>query len=158
VRAIVVDAARFVVCATVSGVARIWRWGHRGIFGCQTMHNFVYLAQRRSQEFSCEPNFGGRDPCPLLAAPVATVCLSVGHTGEPRKSGRTDRDEGRLMRTIHQIGAHWPRLAWPGEYDLATRCYVMLFQRALENWRKSALSTARNRQIKSRKKQKKSLN
>ena len=24
------------------------------------MHNFVYLAQRRSQEFSCEPNFGGR--------------------------------------------------------------------------------------------------
>ena len=29
------------------------------IFGCQTMHNFVYLAQRRSQEFSCEPNFGG---------------------------------------------------------------------------------------------------
>ena len=102
------------------------------------MHNFVYLAQRRSQEFSCEPNFGGRDPCPLLAAPVATVCLSVGHTGEPCESGRTDRDEGRLVRTIRQIGAHWPRLAWPGEYDLATRCYVMLFQRALENWRKSA--------------------
>jgi len=23
------------------------------------MHNFVYLAQRRSQEFSCEPNFEG---------------------------------------------------------------------------------------------------
>ena len=23
------------------------------------MHNFVYLAQKRSQEFSCEPNFGG---------------------------------------------------------------------------------------------------
>ena len=22
------------------------------------MHNLVYLAQRRSQEFSCEPNFG----------------------------------------------------------------------------------------------------
>ena len=22
------------------------------------MHNFVYLVQRRSQEFSCEPNFG----------------------------------------------------------------------------------------------------
>ena len=86
------------------------------------MHNFVYLAQRRSQEFSCEPNF----PCPPLAAPVATVCLSVGHTGEPRKSGRTDRDEGRLVRTTRQIGAHWPRLAWPGENDLATR-YVMLF-------------------------------
>ena len=27
------------------------------------MHNFVYLAQRRSQEFSCEPNFGV--PLPL---------------------------------------------------------------------------------------------
>jgi len=26
------------------------------------MHNFVYLAQRRSQEFSCEPNFGGGYP------------------------------------------------------------------------------------------------
>jgi len=33
------------------------------IFGCQTMHNFVYLAQRRSQEFFCEPNFGV-GPCP----------------------------------------------------------------------------------------------
>ena len=34
------------------------------------MHNFVYLAQRRSQEFSCEPNFegGGRAarPSPWL--------------------------------------------------------------------------------------------
>ena len=28
------------------------------------MHNCVYLAQRRSQEFSCEPNFGGRAPAP----------------------------------------------------------------------------------------------
>ena len=35
------------------------------------MHNFVYLAQRRSQEFSFEPNFGGvPPPAPLLAAPV----------------------------------------------------------------------------------------
>jgi len=29
------------------------------------MHNFVYLAQPRSQEFSCEPNFG-RAPPPWL--------------------------------------------------------------------------------------------
>jgi len=43
------------------------------IFGCQTMHNFVYLAQRRSQEFSCERNFGGGACLPLpLAAPL--VC------------------------------------------------------------------------------------
>ena len=31
------------------------------------MHNFVYLAQRRSQEFSCEPNLGGRAPPPGCA-------------------------------------------------------------------------------------------
>ena len=30
------------------------------------MHNFVYLAQRRSQEFSCEPNFGKGVPRPPL--------------------------------------------------------------------------------------------
>ena len=36
------------------------------------MHNFVYLAQRRSQKFSCDPNFGGgASPfAPSLAAPV----------------------------------------------------------------------------------------
>ena len=32
------------------------------------MHNFVYLAQRRSQEFSCEPNFGGKGVPPLGCA------------------------------------------------------------------------------------------
>jgi len=31
------------------------------------MHNFVYLALRRSQEFSREPNFGGVPPDPLAA-------------------------------------------------------------------------------------------
>jgi len=31
----------------------------------------VYLAQRHSQEFSCEPNFGGCPPAPL-AAPVSS--------------------------------------------------------------------------------------
>jgi len=34
------------------------------------MHNFVYLAQRRSQEFSCGPNFGGGVP------PVHVATLS----------------------------------------------------------------------------------
>jgi len=34
------------------------------------MQNFVYLAQRHSQEFSCEPNFGGG--VPPLAAPVSS--------------------------------------------------------------------------------------
>jgi len=32
------------------------------------MHNFVYLAQRRSQKFSCEPNFGG-GACPPAPSP-----------------------------------------------------------------------------------------
>ena len=30
------------------------------------MHKFVYVAQRRSQEFSCELNFRGRAPGPFL--------------------------------------------------------------------------------------------
>ena len=30
------------------------------------MHNFVYLAQRRSEEFSCERNFGGGASPPWL--------------------------------------------------------------------------------------------
>jgi len=36
------------------------------------MHNFVYLAQRRSQQFLCEPNFGGGGASPPfpLAAPL----------------------------------------------------------------------------------------
>jgi len=35
------------------------------------MHNFVYLAQRRSEECSCEPNFGGGSVPPApLAAPL----------------------------------------------------------------------------------------
>ena len=45
------------------------------------MHNFVYLAQWHSQEFSCEPNFGGGAcPRPPLAAPVfmVNVDLSAG--------------------------------------------------------------------------------
>jgi len=37
------------------------------------MHNFVYLAQWRSQEFSCEPNFeGGRASAHRSTA--ATAC------------------------------------------------------------------------------------
>jgi len=32
------------------------------------MHNFVYLAQRRSQEFSCEPN-----PPPPLGCAIAQI-------------------------------------------------------------------------------------
>ena len=36
------------------------------------MHNFVYLAQRRSQEFSCEPNFGG-GACPAPPPGCATA-------------------------------------------------------------------------------------
>jgi len=42
------------------------------------MHNFVYLAQRRSQEFSCEPNFGGgRAPPPGCASSVSARILAL---------------------------------------------------------------------------------
>jgi len=47
------------------------------------MHNFVYLAQRRSQEFSCEPNFGGRAPRPPLAAPVVASAKALPQHVEP---------------------------------------------------------------------------
>jgi len=46
------------------------------------MHNFVYLAQRRSQEFSCEPNFGGGGACPpapSLAAPLYYTVIRVSY-------------------------------------------------------------------------------
>ena len=53
------------------------------------MHNFVYLAQRRSQEFSCEPNFwGGRlftHAHHMLSADGRTMAVVVCHasaTGE----------------------------------------------------------------------------
>ena len=39
------------------------------------MHNFVYLAQRRSQEFSCEPNFGVGRASPLGCASGRTTFL-----------------------------------------------------------------------------------
>jgi len=47
------------------------------------MHNFVYLAQRRSQEFSCVPYFffggGGHAPRPSpLAAPLMGDRLRAG--------------------------------------------------------------------------------
>jgi len=46
------------------------------IFGCQTMHNFASLAQRRSHEISCETNFGGGGRAPL-AAPVCAEIQTV---------------------------------------------------------------------------------
>jgi len=41
------------------------------------MHNFVYLAQLRSQEFSCELNFGGGGGFP---PPPPLGCASELHT------------------------------------------------------------------------------
>jgi len=35
------------------------------------MHNFVYFIQRRSQKFSCEPNFGGGGRAPRPSFPLA---------------------------------------------------------------------------------------
>jgi len=53
------------------------------------MHNFVYLAQRRSQKFSCEPNFrGGQGACPP-ASPWLRHCAreAAGRTGCRRHVG-----------------------------------------------------------------------
>ena len=41
------------------------------------MHNFVYLAQRRSQKFSREPNFGKGERAPR-APPVAAPLVWTG--------------------------------------------------------------------------------
>jgi len=43
------------------------------------MHNFVYLAQRRSQEFSCEPNFG-RAGERALRSPLAAPLIQSSRT------------------------------------------------------------------------------
>ena len=58
------------------------------------MHNFVYLAQRRSQEFSCEPNFGeGRAlrPLPLGCASAANAPAAAAAVDQPDRltDGRT---------------------------------------------------------------------
>jgi len=48
------------------------------------MHNFMYLAQRRSQEFSCEPNFA--PPPPLGCASVLRTnytAMSRAKSAEP---------------------------------------------------------------------------
>ena len=42
------------------------------------MHSFVYLAQRRSQEFVCEPNFwGGGVPPGLPGCVTLLYCVLV---------------------------------------------------------------------------------
>ena len=49
------------------------------------MHNFVYLAQLRSQKFSCEPNFGGRGvpPAPLgCPGGLRLLVVAVSYRGD----------------------------------------------------------------------------
>ena len=74
------------------------------------MHNFVYLAQWRSQEFSCEPNFGGGG-APPLAAPVAHLyvtvqCQSVCPVGRQQQLLVCCRSGGRYRGTAAG-GAYW---------------------------------------------------
>jgi len=68
------------------------------------MHNFVYLAQRRSQEFSCEPNFGGGEPVLLnvirgeTCMPAACVFTEQGLTtpntrGPGSREGKTTQSD-----------------------------------------------------------------
>jgi len=61
------------------------------------MHNFVYLAQRRSQEFSCEPNFGGRAPRP---SPWLRHCALVPYC--PRKHLSQCQLFCRYLNNLHR--------------------------------------------------------
>jgi len=76
------------------------------------MHNFVYLAQRRSQEFSCEPNFGGGG-VPPLAAPLAAAAAAVNcfHAAFARR-GR-HKTALSLIRTRHMPRRYRPDEAVP---------------------------------------------
>ena len=83
------------------------------------MHNFVYLAQRRSQEFSCEPNFGeGACPRPLpwlrqCSAPgrsdmrmlLAAVRVDAVDATLPRQHGREaeDRQTADAVRVLWRL-------------------------------------------------------
>jgi len=57
------------------------------------MYNFVYLAQRRSQEFSCEPNFGGVPSAPLGCASGLNFFLTQWKEAPmPKPSSPSDND------------------------------------------------------------------
>jgi len=45
------------------------------------MHDFVYLAQRRSQEFSCEPNFEGMGRAPTPLGCASDTCTGLTKSG-----------------------------------------------------------------------------
>jgi len=76
------------------------------------MHNFVYLAQRRSQEFSCEPNFGGgHAPSPGCASdlrdkiPARSVDLVVSSL-LPACDGQTNDDRTVSTSTASRSKNH----------------------------------------------------
>jgi len=76
------------------------------------MHNFVFFAQWRSQEFSCEPNFGGWGvpPVPPGCATVGyarhacrRVCVAVGYNcNSPTALLQTDRVDQRKTCVLHR--------------------------------------------------------
>jgi len=63
------------------------------------MYNFVYLAQRCSKEFSCEPNFGGvavpSPPAPL-AAPLVCLCMCVDSDEDAGSSDAVEVQPGSI--------------------------------------------------------------
>jgi len=77
------------------------------------MHNFVFFAQWRSQEFSCEPNFGGWGvpPVPPGCATVGyaryacrRVCVAVGYNcSSPTALLQTDRVDQRKTCVLHRL-------------------------------------------------------
>jgi len=83
------------------------------------MHNFVYLAQRRSQEFSCEPNFVGGVPRPPLAAPVVSSESSVRYVPCYWRAGPTTFLAPQFATTAPLTYQATPAGAVPGPMQLA---------------------------------------
>jgi len=113
------------------------------------MHNFVYLAQRRSHEFSCEPNFGGgrapRTPmtAPLLTTAPSTFMLSVrGISADVCSTSETDH---RAYTTCSRVDP--PAAAIYASHGTTCRDYMRTVEQSSEvncsaSWMRSLATPA----------------
>ena len=102
------------------------------------MHNFVYLAQRRSQKFSCEPNFGG-GACPRpppLAAPVSRLVIleanivCVAHVCVRQIDIRyATIVEPDFTLRIHLVGFFIATVSYPSSPSMQKSCNHILVQK-----------------------------
>jgi len=75
------------------------------------MHNFVYLAQWRSQEFSCEPNFGGGGCSPLGCTSGSPLCNGTMSVCLSRRSTAAAAGLLQIGRQISRDSCRWRVLA-----------------------------------------------